>query len=81
MSGNNSAKAQRDRLKQALRVRPMTTIEIRRDLDILMPATRVFELRARGENISKFWKSEATDCGELHQVALYVLQAGEVSHE
>ena len=78
MSGNNSA-AQRERLKQALRVKPMTTIEIRRDLDILMPAARVFELKRLGERISTFWKSEATDCGELHQVALYVLnpKAGE----
>lgn len=69
----NSAKAQRDRLQKALRVRPMTTIEIRRDLDILMPAARVFELKRLGERISTFWKRESTESGKSHLVALYVL--------
>ncbi len=72
----NSAKAQRERLLKALHERPMTTIEIRRDLDILMPATRVFELKRLGERISTFRKRESTESGKAHLVALYVLQPG-----
>lgn len=69
----NSTEAQRQRLLKALRERPMTTIEIRRDLDILMPATRIFELKRLGEKVSTFWKREPTESGKTHLVALYVL--------
>ena len=80
-SDNNSAQAQRQRLLDALRKSPVSTIAARRDLDIMMPAARVHELRHRfGHNIDKVWVQLPTDSGKLHRVALYVLQ-GEVPHE
>ncbi|WP_250865605.1 helix-turn-helix domain-containing protein [Caballeronia sp. INSB1] len=41
---DNTAEGQRQRLLDALKKGPVTTIEARRDLDIMMPAARVFEL-------------------------------------
>jgi len=71
---SNSTKAQQQRLLEALKKQPMTTIEIRRELDIIAPAPRIFELRhIYGYNIITHWKYEHTDCGKLHRVALYVL--------
>ncbi|WP_412548887.1 helix-turn-helix domain-containing protein [Ralstonia pseudosolanacearum] len=70
----NSTEAQRTRLLAALRRGPVTTIEARRDLDILMPAARVFELRHReGYDIALYWVQEATQAGRLHRVARYAL--------
>lgn len=74
----NSAQAQRNRLLSRLHVGAITTIEARRELDILMPAARVHELRHRcRHNIQTIWIKQATDCGKLHRVALYQLQSGE----
>ena len=38
-----------------------------------MPAARILELKRRGFDILTHWVLEATDCGKLHRVALYVL--------
>jgi Helix-turn-helix domain len=70
----NSADHQRARLLQALEERPMTTLDIRRDLDILGVAPRVFELRHKhGKHITTTWADEPTDGGRLHRVARYTL--------
>jgi hypothetical protein len=72
---DNSAEGQRARLLEALKRGPLTTIEIRHDLDVLMPAARVFELRHNeGHDIEKIWVSRHTAAGNLHRVALYVLK-------
>jgi hypothetical protein len=72
-----SAEAQRKRLIDALRCGPVTTIEARRNLDILMPAARVHELKHRhGYNIQTLRTRQQTDCGKLHSVAQYVLLTG-----
>jgi len=75
-SHTNSAEAQRQRLMDWLRVhRMIDTIAARRDLDILMPAARVHELRHRyGHQIDLIWVQRSTDCGKFHRVAMYVLQ-------
>jgi hypothetical protein len=71
---DNSAHTQRLRLLAAFEARhSLTTIEARRDLDILMPAARVFELRARGFDIATIWTDDMTECGRRHRVARYVL--------
>ncbi len=71
----NSAAAQRMRLLDLLRLGPVSTIKARRELDILMPAARVHELRHRyGHEIDLVWHDEPTDCGKIHRVGLYVLQ-------
>lgn len=71
---DNSASGQRNRLLEALSRRPISTIEARRDLDILHPAGRVKELRHNeGHQILTAWSYQPTDCGKLHRVASYVL--------
>ena len=69
----NAAAAQRLRALDLLRSGPKSTIQLRRDADILMPAARILELKRRGFDILTHWVQEATDCGKLHRVALYVL--------
>lgn len=69
----NSAESQRMRLLDALRKGPVTTLEARRDLDVLMPAARVFELRHLGRNIQTIRVEQATDAGRTHNVAKYLL--------
>ena len=61
------------RVLDAVRNGPKSTIELRRHWDILSPAARVLELRKRGFDILTNWVQQATDCGRLHRVALYVL--------
>lgn len=77
----NSLEAQRQRLMVWLRVHGMIdTIAARRDLDILMPAARVHELRHRfGLKIDTVWVQQPTDCGRMHRVGQYVFH--EVSHD
>ena len=70
---DSSAAAQRRRTLEALESGPKSTIELRRRWDILSPAPRILELRARGYMILTNWVQQATDCGKLHRVALYVL--------
>ncbi|MCB5184010.1 helix-turn-helix domain-containing protein [Methylobacillus gramineus] len=73
---NNSAISQRARLVEALQEHgSITTIEARRDLDIMMPATRIFELREQGFKIDTVWTNGATDQGKQHRVARYVWRA------
>lgn len=71
---SNDSAAQREKLYERLLFAPITTIEARRDLDILMPAARIFELRERGHRIDKVWTWERTACGKMHRVALYALR-------
>ncbi|MCO4875777.1 helix-turn-helix domain-containing protein [Paraburkholderia caribensis] len=72
-NAGNSADAQRARLLEALRSGPLSTLAIRSQLDVLMPAARVFELRQHGHNIQTTWVDEPTDGGRLHRVAKYAL--------
>ncbi len=72
----NSLEAQRQRLIAWFRVHGMIdTLAARRDLDILMPAARVHELRHRyGLEIDLIWVQLPTDCGRVHRVGQYVLR-------
>lgn len=72
-SNSNDAAAQRRRALALLRTGPKSTIQLRRDGDILAPAARVLELKKRGFDILTQWVQHATDSGKLHRVALYVL--------
>jgi len=66
--------AQRKRLLERLREKPITTIEAREQLNILMPAARIFELRKNyGLNIITLWTKDCTSQGKPHRVARYVL--------
>ncbi len=71
----NSTAAQRQRLLEELTRGGVSTIQARRDLDIMMVGTRIFELRHHeGYNIEPVWITEETEAGNPHRVALYILQ-------
>lgn len=70
----NDAAVQRDRILEVLQAgHTLTTLEARRELDVLMPATRIFELREAGHPIDKVMVEARTDVGVTHRVALYFL--------
>lgn len=73
MSAHNTAKTQRIRLLAALRDRALTTLDARKQLDILHPAMRVLELREQGFDIKTVWTQQATEAGAMHRIAQYVL--------
>jgi hypothetical protein len=72
---HNNAAVQRQRLLAALRNRKggMSSLEIRKELDILHHAGRIMELRKTGHNILTNWVYEPTDAGEMHRIGKYVL--------
>jgi len=70
-----SANAQRHRLLDALRCASVSTLEARRNLDILHPAMRVREMRLDGYDIRTVRISADTGFGVKHSVARYVLFA------
>jgi len=72
----NSIQAQCKRLLNALRVGSVTTVEARRDLDVMMPAARIHALRHKhGLNIITSRVEALTDAGVMHRVARYTLLA------
>lgn len=75
---SNAASAQRKRIHEYLRIRPLDTLTARKVLDVMHPAARVMELRKRGVKIQTVRIDRASDCGEIHCVACYVLEAGAV---
>ena len=65
---------QRNIILDALKDSPKTTIELRRDYGVMMPAARVKELRELGYKINTVRTSSFTDDGIKHNgVAQYVL--------
>jgi len=70
-------KSQRNRILEWLRIKPLTTLDARCELDVMHPASRVQELKAQGHNICTHWETVDTGKGK-HRVASYVLLAGGV---
>lgn len=79
MSAFNSTAAQRNRILDYLRKRPLDTLKARKELDVMHPAARVMELRNRGVGIITIKIDKPSDCGKIHRVACYVLEAGAVA--
>lgn len=77
---NTSANAQRARLLERLRHGPIDTITARRELNTLMPAARIKELRDEGHRIITARITLVDEDGRTHHgIALYALvtdQAG-----
>ena len=70
----NSSPAQRSRLINWLRKRGhIDTVEARRELDILSPASRIMELRKGDFKIETVWIDRETDAGKKHRIGRYVL--------
>ena len=73
---DSSAEAQRFRLLARLRDGAVDTISARRDLNILMPAARIKELRKQGFQIETHRTKVFDDHGRPHaRVAIYALSA------
>lgn len=75
----NSLAAQRNRILDFLRIRPLDTLTARKELDVMHPAARVMELRKRGFGIITIEIDRPSDCGKIHRVACYVLVAEAVA--
>lgn len=76
-TNDTSASAQRARLLSRLQVEPTDTIAARDELNIMMPAARIKELRDRGYDIRKHVISRLDARGRMHRgIALYYLSAG-----
>ena len=71
---SNSTSSQRARIADYLieNIRA-TTIELREILDIMHPAGRIKELKAKGWDIVTHWEHHPTACGKMHRVGVYVL--------
>ena len=67
--------SQRQRILAWLRERPLTTLQARKELDIMHPAARVQELRELGNRIITYWHVTHSDSGTKHRVGRYVLLA------
>jgi hypothetical protein len=73
---DTSTAAQRLRLLAHLRHEAIDTIAARRDLNVMMPAARVKELRWAGHNIQTRLVDRFDDQGRKHlRVAFYTLLA------
>ncbi len=70
--------AQRDRLLEALQDGPLSTVEIREELDILSPAPRIRELRQDGYTIATMRENIKIGLNSHRGVARYVLLGGRV---
>ena len=71
----NSRRAQQQRLLAYLQQHgSIDTVTARRELDTMMPAARIFELRhEQGFDIVSQRVQRQTEAGRTHNVALYVL--------
>ncbi len=71
----NAANTQAQRLLTALKaLGSLTTIEIRKHLDILAPAARIYDLRYRqNQEIVLSWETSETDAGVKHKIGRYSL--------
>lgn len=74
-AGNDAANQRKRLLAALMAMGSVTTIEARRHLDIMSPAPRIMELRKQGKAIATQWVRQATECGRVHRVGLYVLEA------
>ena len=68
----SAAQSQRQQILAWLYVETLTTLQARKELDIMHPAARVKELRERGYNIVTHWTTESTGKAK-HRVACYAL--------
>ncbi len=71
---DTTAEAQRARLLERLQLGPVDTIKARSELNIMMPAARIKELREAGHAIKTYRLTLTDDHGRTHHgVALYYL--------
>lgn len=72
---DNSTAAQRQRAAEHLKEHgSLSTPQARRDLNIMMPAARIHELKREGLNIEKIMVREESENGHIHRFARYFLK-------
>ncbi len=77
-NSTNSLEHQRAAIRDYLREHgTMSTLEARRELDVLHPAARVMELRRSGLEIDLIWVDDFSENGKIHRVGRYILAGGE----
>lgn len=80
MKNNQSLSAQRQRILNALKEAKgsgCTTIQLREELDCMMPAARIYELRwDHNYNIQLLWDRDSNAQGNMHACGRYVLLSG-----
>ena len=69
---NHSIERQKARVLDRLKAGPVTSCELTRELDILRPASRIFDLRSDGHQIVTAWTYDRIN-GTDHRVGRYVL--------
>lgn len=69
---STDSNSQRLKILAWLLTAPLTTLQARTELDIMHPAARVKELKARGHNIVTHWTIEWSGKAK-HRIASYVL--------
>lgn len=71
---SHSTEVQRQTVLSALATGPKTTIQLRHDFDIMMPGTRIKELRDEGYKIDTYLVKAVNPYGTEHsRIALYSL--------
>jgi hypothetical protein len=68
----SAAQTQRQQILAWLYIGTLTTLQARKELDIMHPAARVKELREQGYNIITHWTTGDTGKGK-HRIACYAL--------
>lgn len=69
---NNATHVQNKKVLDRLRQGPVTSAELTRDLDILRPSARIYDLRGEGHKIVTAWDWDHVN-GTDHRVGRYVL--------
>lgn len=69
---NNATHVQNKKVLDRLRHGPVTSAELTRDLDILRPSARIYDLRGEGHKIVTAWDWDHVN-GTDHRVGRYVL--------
>lgn len=72
MTSHNSTDRQNKRVLDRLRRGPVTSCELIRDLDIIRPSARIYDLRKDGHQIVTAWDWDRVN-GTDHRVGRYVL--------
>lgn len=76
MTNPNSTDRQNERVLERLRQGPVTSCELIRDLDIIRPSARIYDLRQDGHKIVTAWDWDRVN-GTDHKVGKYVLMPKE----
>ena len=76
MTSQNSTDRQNERVLERLRKGPVTSCELIRDLDIIRPSARIYDLRQDGHQIVTAWDWDRVN-GTEHKVGKYVLMPKE----